>query len=258
MRFPTTRWNILKTIKTGDRRSKDQALNEFALIYGAPLYAFARRQTHGTRGPEDCQDFVAGFFLKCVEEDVLTHVDGKIGQFRNFLAASFKNHILNVQRAERAQKRSPEGEVMSIEQLTGDYGSALEPRDSETPEDAFLRVLRASTLKRALVEFRNRCQRAGQTPKYKMFVARDIAPEGWGAPEPSYEELAARFDVVSANLANKIVLAARREFKQLLLAEVNGDCASEREAEVECALVLHANIEPEAEGAVSPVLAKRR
>lgn len=241
MRFPTTQWNLLGALGAGvdDRR---QALGEIILLYAAPLFAFARRQTHGTRTPEDCEDLVNGFFLKCVEGDVLERADQAKGKFRNFLAKSFKNFILNVNRAEHTQRGSPAGGFVSLQALTDDHGPGLEPRTNETPEEAFDRVLRSSLFERSLREFRDRCAAAGQQRKFQLFMLREVNPRRAGAPAPSYASLAKQLKLPSENAVNKIVLAAREEFRALILAEVSRDCASPKEAQVECELVFNTDI----------------
>lgn len=246
MPFPTTQWNILDALKAGNADIKRQALGEIILLYGGPLFAFARRQTHGLRTPEDCEDLVNGFFLKCIEGEVLERADQEKGKFRNFLARSFKNYILNVDRAEHTRKGAPAGGFVSLQSLTDDHGPALEPRSRETPEEAFDRVLRRSFFERLIRDFQKRCERAGQMRKFELFVLREIEPRRKGATAPSYASLAGRLKLPSENAANKIVLAAREEFRALILAEVGRDCASEMEAELECDLVLNVDLQPEA------------
>jgi len=238
MRFPTTQWNILDALNAGDERGRREALGEVISIYGAPLFAFARRQSHGTLVPEDCEDLVNGFFLKCMEGNVLQRADQAKGRFRNFLARSFKNYMLNVDRAAHTAKGSPWGGFVSLQSLTDDHGPALEPRTNETPEDAFERVLRRSVFKRLLCAFESRCLAAGQKKKFQLFLLHEIQPRTEGTPVPTYAELARDLNLASENAANKVLLAAREEFRSLLVTELSRDCESQKEAKVECELVL--------------------
>jgi hypothetical protein len=59
-----------------------------------------------------------------------------------------------------------------------------------------------------------------------------------GTAVPTYSELARELNLASENAANKILLAAREEFRSLLVAEVSRDCESPKEAQVECEFVL--------------------
>ncbi len=177
---------------------------------------------------------------------MLERADQARGKFRNFLARSFKNHILNVDRAEHTKKGAPPGGFVSLQSLTDDHGPALEPRTGETPEEAFDRVLRRSLFERLVRDFRDRCGRAGQMKKFDLFLLREIEPRRNGTAAPSYASLAERLKMPSENAVNKIVLAAREEFRTLILAEVGRDCASQKEAEVECELVFNVDLQPEA------------
>ena len=239
MPFPTTQWNLLEVMRDADdKESRRAALGEVISLYGRPLIAFARRQSHGSATVEDCEDLVNSFFVKCMETEALRSADQARGKFRNFLAKSFKYFMLNEDRAERAIKKSPPAGFVSLEALTDEHGPSLEPRTTETPEEAFERVLRCSLFARLLSEFEDRCRKAGQEKKYQLFALRDLAPRRDGTPVPTYAALAESMDLASENAANKILLAARKEFRELLLAEVGRDCASEREAERECELVV--------------------
>lgn len=238
MPFPTTQWSLLEALDAGDDEKRREALGSIISLYGAPLFAFARRESHFTLTPEDCEDLVNDFFLKCLQEDVLQHADQTRGRFRNFLARSFKNMILNNQRAERAQRRRPHAGFVSMQTLTDEHGPALEPRTNETPEDAFERVARRSLFVSVLRAFENRCSNAGQEKKFQLFMLREVQPRLDGTPVPTYGELARRINLASENAANKILLAAREEFRSMLFAEVSRDCESQKEAQIECDLVL--------------------
>ena len=238
MRFPTTQWHIVEALKAGDEEMRREALGSIISIYGAPLFAFARRQSHGALVPEDCEDLVNGFFLKCLEGDVLQRADQMRGKFRNFLARSFKNYMLNVNRAAHTAKGSPRAGFVSLQTLTDDHGPALEPRTNETPEDAFERVLRRSLFIRLLTAFESRCLAAGQEKKYQLFLLHEVKPRLEGTPVPTYAALARELNLASENAANKVLLAAREEFRSMLVAEVSRDCESQKETQVECEFVL--------------------
>jgi DNA-directed RNA polymerase specialized sigma24 family protein len=238
MRFPTTQWNIVETLKAGDEAHRRDALGEIIAIYGAPLLAFALRHSHGARTPEDCEDLVNDFFLRCVQGGILAHADRARGKFRAFLATSFKYYINNDQRAHQAQRRRPQGGFVSLAALLEEFGPALEPRTEETAEDAFNRVLRRSLFEQVLRAFEHQCRDSGRELMFRLFVRRDVTPFRDGAPVPPYAALAHEYGLPSDNAVNKLVLAARQQFRALLLATVSRDCASPQDAEAECELVL--------------------
>jgi RNA polymerase sigma-70 factor (ECF subfamily) len=238
MKFPTTQWNIVDTLKDEDREARRAALGEIIALYGPPLLALALRQSPGTRSAEDCEDFVNDFFLRCVEGGILARADRARGRFRSFLAASFKYFVANEQRSNRTQRRRPSGGFVSLALITEAFGPALEPRTAETPEDAFTRVLRRSLFEKVLREFALDCRAAGQETMFQLFLRRDVTPVRDGTPVPSYAALARECGLPSENAANKQALAARDAFRARLLAAASRDCASAAEAQAECELIL--------------------
>ena len=238
MNFPTTQWNIVEALKVEDEEARRQAQGEIIGIYGAPLLAFALRHSHGTRSAEDCEDLVNDFFLRCVEGGILARADRARGKFRSFLATSFKYYISNDRRSSHTQRRRPSGGFVSLAALTEEFGSTLEPRTTETAEDAFNRVLRRSLFERVLREFGNRCRASGRETAWQLFLRHDVKPIRDGTSVPTYGALAEECHLPSENAVKKMVLAARGDFRRLLLAAISRDCASPEEAQAECELVL--------------------
>jgi hypothetical protein len=151
--------------------------------------------------------------------------------------------MLNHERAEHAQRRRPHGGFVSMQALADEHGPALEPRSNETPLDAFERLVRRSLFTNVLKAFENRCLDAGQEKKFQLFLLREIKPRTEGIPVPTYGELAQKLNLASENAANKVLLAAREEFRSMLFAEVSRDCESPKEAQIECELVLAASLQ---------------
>jgi DNA-directed RNA polymerase specialized sigma24 family protein len=238
MKFPTTQWNIVETLKVEDVEARRAALGEIIGIYGAPLLAFALRHSQGTRTAEDCEDLVNDFFLRCVQGGILARADRARGKFRSFLATSFKYYITNDQRASQTQRRKPSGGLVSLAVVTKELGPALEPRTTETPEDAFNRVLRRSLFEKVLRQFAQHCHAHGREMSFHLFMLRDVKPVREGTPVPTYGALAAECHLPSENAANKLSLGAREEFRALLLAATSQDCATPEEAHAECELIL--------------------
>ena len=239
MQFPTTQWHIVDSLKAKDEEARRTALGEIISLYGAALMAFALRGSHGTRTAEDCEDLVNDFFLRCVEGGILAHADKARGRFRSFLVTSFKYYMLNYQRSSQTQRRRPSGGFVSLAGLKEDIGAAaLEPRTTETPEDAFNRVLRRALFDRVLTQFGHRCRAAGQERMFRAFLLRDVTPIRDGTAVPTYATVADACGLPSENAANKVVLAARDQFRGLLLAAIARDCTTAEEARIECELVL--------------------
>jgi hypothetical protein len=89
-----------------------------------------------------------------------------------------------------------------------------------------------------LAEFGHRSRATGHEKTFRLFLLRDVKPLREGTAVPTYAALAEEFGLASENAANKLVLAAREEFRGLLLAAIGRDCVSPDEAQAECELVL--------------------
>src|SRR5688500_1987888 len=109
MLFPTTQWHILDTLKDQDEDARRAALGDIVSIYVPPLFAFALRQSEGTRTGEDREDLVNDCFVRCIEGGLLEHADQARGKFRSFLVTWFKYYMSSADRANRTQKREPAG-----------------------------------------------------------------------------------------------------------------------------------------------------
>jgi RNA polymerase sigma factor (sigma-70 family) len=238
MAFPMTNWDILQLLRTGDAEQRAGMLGEIVTIYGPPLFAFARHESQGALSRQDCEDLVGDFFLKCVQEDVIERADPAKGRFRNFLARSFKNFMLNWIRDRSTQVRSPSGGMVSLHDLVDRHGRALEPQAGESGEEILDRVFRLSLFENALKAFEKACCSAGQEKKYRLYVRREITPEREGTRVPSYSALAEEFGLPSEDAVGRAVRAARDEFRSLLLALIKQDAVSSNDAETEYRLIL--------------------
>ncbi len=244
MAFPMTNWDILQLLRTGDAEQRSGMLGEILTIYGPPLFALARHESQGALSWQDCEDLVGDFFLKCVQGDVIERADPAKGRFRNFLARSFKNFMLNWIRDKTARVRTPSGGMVSLHELVDKHGRALEPRAGESGEEILDRVFRLALFENALTAFEKACRSAGQEKKYRLYVRREITPEREGTPAPSYSALADEFGLPSEDAVGRVVRAARDEFRSLLLALIRQDSVSSSEAQIEVKLVLATGLQP--------------
>lgn len=125
MTWPTTRWGLLDILRNGDEGQRSSAMGELISLYGPPLFAFARHEWRSTLSREDCEDLVADFFVKCLQQVLLERADPAKGRFRSYLAKSFKNFGLNEIRDGAAGIRSPRGGLVSLHELIEKHGLHL-------------------------------------------------------------------------------------------------------------------------------------
>jgi RNA polymerase sigma-70 factor (ECF subfamily) len=245
MTFPRTNWDILQLLRTGDAEQRSGMLGEIVTIYGPPLFALARHESQGSLSRQDCEDVLGDFFLKCAQEDVIERADPAKGRFRNFLARSFKNFMLNWIRDRSAQSRAPSGGLLSLHHLVDKHGRKLEPLAGESADDTLNRVFRLALFDTALGAFEKSCRSTGQDRKYQVYMSREIIPEQEGTAAPSYEALAAQYGFSSEDAVGRAVRTAREEFRNLLLALIAQDSVSSIEAQAEFKLVLATGLQRE-------------
>jgi RNA polymerase sigma factor (sigma-70 family) len=177
-RFTTTRWSVV--LAAGDAASPEcrQALE--VLCEGAwyPLYAYARRSG---RREEDAKDLVQGFFAVLLARGALGVADPERGRFRDFLLASFRNHMRNEHARASAQKRGGGRKPLSFDRVDPEGRYRLEPAHEDTPERAFLRAWALEVLERALAGLREGYEAKG---KSELFAA--LAPCLTGADDRSH------------------------------------------------------------------------
>ena len=243
MAFPLTNWDILQLLRTGDAKQRAGMLGEIVTLYGPPLFALARHESQPALSRQDCEDLVGDFFLKCVQDDVIERADPAKGRFRNFLARSFKNFMLNWIRDRSAQVRAPSGGFVSLHTLVDRHGRALEPLAGESGEEILDRVFRLSLFECALTAFEQACCSSGQEKKFRVYVRREITPEREGTRVPSYSALADEFGFPSEDAVGRAVRTARDEFRLLLLALIKKDAVSAKEAEAEFRLTIASGLQ---------------
>ena len=238
MSFPLTNWDILQLLRTGDAEQRSGMLGEIVTIYGPPLFALARHEGQGALSRQDCEDVIGDFFLKCVQEDVIERADPAKGRFRNFLARSFKNFLLNWIRDRSAKSRSPSGGLLSLHNLIDKHGRKLEPLAGESADETLDRVFCLSLFDTAPGAFEKSCRSTGQEKKYCAYMSREIIPKQGGTREPSYEALAEQYGFPSEDAVGRAVRTARDEFRYLLLALIAQDSVSSIDVQAEFKLVL--------------------
>ena len=243
MAFPLTNWDILLLLRTGDAKQRAGMLGEIVTLYGPSLFALARHESQPPLSRQDCEDLVGDFFLKCVQDDVIERADPSKGRFRNFLARSFKNFMLNWIRDRAAQVRAPSGGLVSLHNLVDRHGRALEPLAGESGEEILDRVFRLSLFECALTAFEQACRSAGQEKKFRAYVQREITPERDGTPVPSYTKLAEELGFPSEDAVGRAVRTARDEFRLLLLSLIKKDAVSARDAEAEFRLTVASGLQ---------------
>ena len=209
--FQPTRWSLVARAASSDPEMARAALDEVCRDYWYPLYAFARRAGIYTA---DAEDLVQGFFLKLVKEGVLTTASPDRGRLRTFLLTVFRNHMTNVVRHDRAQKRGGKHTVVSLDISWAENRFANEPADDAVPDAANIHDRRWALLMidKALAALADK-RDPRQFETLSAFL--DFSTGG----RASYEEAAAALDW-TVNATRVAVFRLRKQFRQTLLDAV--------------------------------------
>jgi len=142
--FHTTRWSLVFRAADGGPDGP-AALAELCEAYWPAVHAFYRR----AQGDEErARDLTQGLFARLLERHDLASADPERGRFRSWLLACAQHHLVDVRRADGAEKR---GGARTLPWPDGAEAGPLEPVDpAATPEEAFARAWVRALVDRAL------------------------------------------------------------------------------------------------------------
>ena len=101
--FEPTDWGLVELAGRNPGTTEGRtALETLCGMYRAPLHAYVvKRGFTADQGA----DIVQSFFVHVIEKNSVAKASPERGKFRTFLLASIKNHLLNIERRNSAQKR---------------------------------------------------------------------------------------------------------------------------------------------------------
>ena len=228
--FHTTRWSVVLRAGGSDAGAARDALEELALSYWYPLYAFARRSG---AGPEEAADLVQGWFAIVLERGDLSQVARERGRFRAWLRAGLKHHLLNERERAAAQKRGGAFRIHSLESGEGEERYLHEPADPDAgsdPEHAFELSWARSVLELALGKLGAEYAGRGRDELFEALRPQLLAEDD-AAP---YAELARALDT-SEGAVKVAVHRLRQRFGAVLRSVVADTVADESELDAELA-----------------------
>lgn len=149
--FPTTSWSRLARAVDSRDPARGAALQDLALAYWYPLYAFVRRQGHA---PDEAADLTQGFFADLLERGTLTIADPHRGRFRSFLLAACRHYLSHERERGAAFKRGGGLSFVSIDGERAERRFGVEPAHEQTAERLFMRAWALEVLRIALERLR--------------------------------------------------------------------------------------------------------
>ena len=145
----------------------------------------------------------------------------KTPRFRDWLLVCARNFLIDAVRKEKALRRQPRKQLLSLDVLREATGQAFEPAANDSPEQAFRHACRRDILDRALQQVDQLATGLAREADFKIFLEYYLTD----GPEPvSWEALAARFGLPdwkrAVNKADwikrQLVRAIREEMRRSL------------------------------------------
>jgi RNA polymerase sigma-70 factor (ECF subfamily) len=229
-RFETTQWSLVLAAGQRGSAAAEDALARLCSLYWYPVFAFVRRQGHGT---DDAQDLTQGFFARLIEKGDLGAADRTRGRFRSFLLTNCQYFLANERDRAFTQKRGGGRVPLSIDTAAaeGRYERAF--AHSETPERLYDRQWCLTLLDVVFEALRAEYAAAGKEALFdrlKEFLTGGAAA---GTHADAARELG-----TSAGAVKVAVHRLRRRYREELRRRVADTVASDQEVEDEIRYLL--------------------
>lgn len=229
-RFYTTCWTIIADSKTDDETRNQLIINDLMSRYWKPVYCYLRRKGHDN---ESAKDLTQGFSYEVVlGRELIKKADKKKGKFRTFLLGALDRYVIDVHRKEVSTKRSPKGEILSLDEI--DLPEPSYKEQDYTPEDEFHRAWVAEMLDQVLSEVEQECQRTNKEIHWKVFIDRVLTPILEGTKPPSLPDICRKYGVENESQTSNLIKTVKRRLRKYLerhLEQIVGS-GSEVEAEI--------------------------
>ncbi|PQO26487.1 hypothetical protein C5Y97_30595 [Blastopirellula marina] len=174
--FPTTAWNIIDSLKGGQRASLDSR-NCFVQSYWPAVFGYLLR-----RGFEQstAEDLTQDFFCHLLEKELVGRYEADRGRFRTFVLTILTRFVSDQTTSRAPRQRQFERGFVSISDLAATRGVEF-PSGDLSAEDEFMRQWARSVIQATRDEVRQWCEGQGRPDWYAVFEALnppDFSPAG--------------------------------------------------------------------------------
>jgi hypothetical protein len=230
--FLTTHWSLVDKIDTSDDNDKNRALVGLLLkLYWKPVYCYLRHKGYDN---EQAKDLTQGFFYEVVlGRQLIEKAERSKGRFRSYLLVALNNYIATVHNAQTAQKRMPEGGLVSFDMTDPPNFSRVV--GNFTPEESFDYVWVSALLEQVLEDVENTCYQDGKTVHWHVFRERVLEPIMEGGDPPSLSEICHKYGIESSRVASNMIITVKRRFQAVLQKRLRETVTSDGQMEDELA-----------------------
>lgn len=228
--FLTTHWSLIDQAQAkeeGNRALIGLLLNK----YWKPVYCYLRRKGYDN---EQAKDLTQGFFHEVVlGRGLIQKADQSRGRFRSFLLVALNRYIINVREEEAAQKRIPQGRLVSLDMIDPpDLPSSV---IESAPEETFNYAWISALLEQVLNEVQAKCEERDLMLHWQVFRDRIVQPILNGTEPLSMKAICARYDVEDTIKASNMITTVKRLFQAVLKQHVRNSVMSEEDTADEMA-----------------------
>jgi len=237
--FPTTRPSFVAGMASPAPAARARAAEVLVRTYWKPVYKYVRLRF--ARSNEDAKDLTQGFLAHALEKEWLARFDPRRASFRSFLRLSLDGFVANEAKANAREKRGGGRAALALdfEAAEGEL-AGLEPPAPESVEQWFEAEWRRGLFAAALGELERTLAERGQAVRAELFRRYDLAHSGPGDAanaRPTYAELGRELGLDETAVTNHL-FAARRAFREILLARLREETADEAEFQRELGALL--------------------
>jgi RNA polymerase sigma factor (sigma-70 family) len=231
-RFPATEVSVLRRIRDGSLREKEDAYNTLIAAYWRPVYTYLRLRWR--EEPADAEDSTQEFLAAAWTKGFFDRYEPGRARFRTFLRVCLDRHVQNQRKAARALKRGGGARLLSLD-FTSAEGELRqrEPADPANAEHLFQQEFVRSLFADALGRLRAELEGRGRGVVYEVFDRYELGP----AEGVSYATVAEELGVSVTQVTNHLHVA-RSRFRELVVERLRELSGSEEEFREEAREIL--------------------
>jgi len=224
-RFPLTRGSIIEGVRSDDPRSRERAWELLVAAYWKPIYKHIRMKWGASN--EQAKDWTQGFFASAMEKSFVERYTAQKAGFRTYLRVCADGYVANERKAAGRVKRGGDQRFVSLDFAEADAEFLRCRRPADDEETYFDRECARSLLERAIENFRVACEQADKRTHYSLFERYDLHCAE-GSQRPTYDQLAAEFNLPVTQVTNFLAWA-RRSFRGCVLGVLRELTANDEE-----------------------------
>ena len=227
--FQTTRWTEIINARTLDETHQKKAISELLKKSWKPVYCYLRRKGYSD---DTSKDMTQGFFHEVVlGRDLIQQASPEKGKFRTFLLTALDRYATDVYRKENANKRSPDGQMISLEMADPD--TPLEIQAELEPDQIFNYVWASEILHQVLQEVQEYCSVNDRQAYWNVFYAKTVAPILDGGDTPALNDLCEKYGISDEAKASNMIAYVKGRFRSTMMKCLRQFVESETELEDE-------------------------